>query len=86
MSTKSLIENLLNDAFCPNFLEVRDVSAAHYGHVGAKEGGESHFEVDIEATAFSEKTRVQSHRLIYGVLKPLLDTSVHAVALNVKSI
>ena len=66
MSTKSLIENLLNDAFSPNFLEVRDVSAAHYGHVGAKEGGERHFEVDIEATAFSEKTGVQSHRLIYG--------------------
>ena len=51
-----------------------------------KEGGESHFEVDIEATAFSEKNRVQSHRLIYNVLKPLLDTSVHSVALNVKSI
>ena len=41
MSTKSLIENLLNDAFSPNFLEVRDVSAAHYGHAGAKEGGKS---------------------------------------------
>ncbi len=86
MSTKSLIENLLSDAFSPNFLEVRDVSAAHYGHVGAKEGGESHFEVDIEATAFSEKTRLQSHRLIYRVLKPLLNSSVHAVALNVRSI
>mgnify|MGYP001166624839 FL=1 len=86
MSTRSLIENLLTDAFSPNFLEVRDVSAAHYGHAGAKEGGESHFEVDIEATAFSKKTRVQSHRLIYGVLKPLLDSSVHAVALNVRSI
>ena len=41
MSTKSLIENLLSDAFSPNFLEVRDVSAAHYGHAGAKEGGKS---------------------------------------------
>ena len=86
MSTKSLIESLLNDAFSPNFLEVRDVSAAHYGHVGAKEGEETHFEVDIEAIAFSEKTRVESHRLIYGVLKPLLNSSVHAVALNVRSI
>ena len=38
MSTRSLIENLLTDAFSPNFLEVRDVSAAHYGHAGAKEG------------------------------------------------
>jgi len=57
MSTRSLIENLLTDAFSPNFLEVRDVSAAHYGHAGAKEGGESHFEVDIEATAFSEKNQ-----------------------------
>ena len=35
------------------------MSAAHYGHAGAKRG-ESHFEVDIEATAFSETDTISS--------------------------
>ena len=85
MIIKYQIENLLNDAFSPRFLEVRDVSETHYGHVAARPEGESHFEVDIISDAFASKTRVQSHRLINKVLKPLLDTKVHALALNVKS-
>ena len=85
MLIKYQIENLLNDAFSPEFLEVRDVSEAHYGHSGARPEGESHFEVDIISEAFAAKTRIQSHRLINKVLKPLLDTKVHALALNVKS-
>ena len=86
MRVKTQMTEKLTAAFAPHILTIEDVSHHHAGHAGAPEGGESHFEVDIEATAFSEKTRVQSHRLIYGVLKPLLDTSVHAVALNVKAI
>ena len=73
MSTKDQIENLLNDAFSPKFLEVRDVSEAHYGHSAARPEGESHFEVDIVSEAFATKTRIQSHRSINKVLKPLLD-------------
>ena len=85
MSIKFQIENLLNDAFSPKFLEVRDVSEAHYGHSAARPEGESHFEVDIISDAFATKTRIQSHRSINRVLKPLLDTKVHALALSVKS-
>ena len=85
MSIKYQIESLLNDAFSPKFLEVRDVSEAHYGHSAARPEGETHFEVDIISEAFAKKTRIQSHRSINRVLKPLLDTKVHALALNVKS-
>ncbi len=85
MSIKQQIEKLLTDAFSPRFLEVRDVSEAHLGHAAASSEGESHFEVDIISDTFATKTRVQSHRLINEVLKPLLDTKVHALALNVKS-
>lgn len=85
MSTKKQIEKLLNETFSPGFLEVRDVSEAHAGHSGAGIEGESHFEVDIISDAFAGKTKVQSHRQINEVLKPLMQTTVHALSLNVKS-
>ena len=85
MSTKQQIEKMLNDAFSPRFLEVIDVSDAHYGHAAANPEGESHFEVNIISDAFANKTRIQSHRSINKVLKPLLETTLHALALNVRS-
>ncbi len=85
MSTKTQIEELLENAFSPVFMEVRDVSDAHSGHVGARSGGETHFEVDISSAVFQGKSRIQSHRLVHEILQPLLHTTVHALALNVKS-
>ena len=85
MSTKTQMEELLENAFSPVFMEVRDVSEAHSGHAGAQPGRETHFEVDIISATFAGKSRVQSHRLIHEILQPLLRTTVHALALNVKS-
>ena len=79
------MEELLENAFSPIFMEVRDVSEAHSGHVGAKPSGETHFEVDITSAVFAGKSRLQSHRLVHQILQPLLRTSVHALALNIKS-
>ena len=85
MSTKTQMEELLENAFSPVFMEVRDVSEAHSGHIGARSGGETHFEVDITSAIFAGKSRVQSHRLVHEILQPLLRTTIHALALNIKS-
>tara|TARA_B100001057_G_scaffold398346_1_gene408866 strand:+ start:367 stop:627 length:261 start_codon:yes stop_codon:yes gene_type:complete len=85
MSTKTQMEELLENAFSPVFMEVRDVSEAHSGHTGARSGGETHFEVDITSAIFAGKSRVQSHRLVHEILQPLLRTTIHALALNIKS-
>ena len=85
MSTKTEMEELLENAFSPVFMEVRDVSDAHSGHVGARSDGETHFEIDITSAVFAGKSRIQSHRLVHEILQPLLRTTVHALALNVKS-
>ena len=85
MSTKTQIEELLESAFSPVFMEVRDVSEAHAGHAGAQPGGETHFEVDMISATFAGKSRLQSHRLIHKILRPLIRTTVHALVLNVKS-
>ncbi|HET7923045.1 MAG TPA: BolA family protein [Gammaproteobacteria bacterium] len=63
----------------PLTLEILDNSAQHVGHAHA---GGGHFTVRIAATAFSGKSRVQRHRMVYAVLAPLLETSIHALSIK----
>lgn len=74
----------LTDAFSPSLLEVRDDSAQHAGHGGARPEGETHFHITIEAEAFNGMSRVASQRLVYATLKAELDEHVHALGLTVK--
>ena len=76
------IRRKLQAAFHPQRLEVQDQSAQHAGHAGAREGGESHFDVTIVAEAFAGKGRVARQREVYAVLKPELDGPVHALSLK----
>ena len=76
------ITERLDAAFSPQHLAVRDVSAGHAGHVGARPGGETHFEVDIVADAFANMGRVQRHRAINQLLADLLDGPIHALQID----
>ena len=49
---------------------------------GAREGGESHFNVVIEAAAFKGQGRVQRQRAVYAALKEELAGPVHALSLK----
>ena len=69
-------------AFNPSRLEVVDDSARHAGHAGAREGGESHFNVLIEAEAFAGLSKVARQRQVYGALSDLLAGPVHALSLK----
>ena len=76
------IRTKLTDAFSPTRLEVVDDSARHAGHAGAREGGESHFNVLIEAEGFVGLGKVARQRQVYGVLSDLLAGPVHALSLK----
>ena len=69
----------------PTRLEVIDDSAKHAGHAGARQGGESHFTVRITSDAFTGKTRVARHRMVYAKLQPLLDAGLHALVIDAKA-
>lgn len=73
----------LNTAFSPKFLEVRDDSAQHAGHSGARPEGETHFHVTIEADSFEGLSRVGAQRMIYKALKLELEEHVHALSLKI---
>ena len=81
-SISDSIRTKLADAFSPTRLEVVDDSARHAGHAGARPGGESHFNVLIEAQAFAGQSKVARQRQVYTVLAELLAGPVHALSLK----
>lgn len=82
MTIAETIRTKLEAAFAPKHLDVRDESAAHEGHAGAREGGETHFRVAIVSSAFDGLSRVERHRRVHDVLDAELKGRVHALALT----
>jgi BolA protein len=82
MTMKELIEKGLRDALQPRLLDIVDESHLHAGHAGAREGGESHYRLNVVADAFSGKSRVERHRLVNDALKPAFERGLHAVAIK----
>ncbi|RZS56787.1 BolA family protein [Sphaerotilus mobilis] len=79
--TAADLDARLRAHFAPlDSLVVRDDSAAHAGHAGAASGG--HFTVVIRAPAFAGKARLARHRLVYDALKDLMDSGIHALAID----
>lgn len=76
------IREKLSQAFSPAHLDVQDDSARHHGHAGAAPGGESHFNVVIEAEAFKGMGRVARQRAVYAALAQELAGPVHALSVK----
>ena len=76
------IDSKLRAAFVPVRLAIEDESSKHHGHAGWREGGETHFRVEIVSQAFEGKTRVARQRLVYAALKEELDAGLHALAME----
>ncbi len=73
------IADKLTRALAPERVRVHDDSARHRGHAGAKEGGETHFQVEIVSVKFAGLTRVARQRLVYGALADEFALGVHAL-------
>ena len=80
--TITLIETALKNALNPSDLRIEDDAADHAGH--ANEGA-GHFTIHITADAFSDKTPVARHQLVYAALGDLMQTHIHAVRIRAKS-
>lgn len=82
MTMADRMRQKLTEAFAPTRLDIIDDSHRHAGHAGAREGGETHFTVEIVAAAFAGKSRVERQRLVYATLAAELQERVHALALR----
>ncbi len=72
------IEQLLEAAFAPTKLLVKDQSHLHAGHAGAQEG-KGHFEVKIVSDKFAGQSRIARHRMVYDALGSFIDSDIHAL-------
>lgn len=76
------IDNKLRMAFAPARLTVEDESSRHRGHAGWREGGQTHFKVEIVSQAFAGHSRVARQRLVYAALSDEFAAGLHALALS----
>lgn len=83
-SREQRLRERLESAFSPVQLHIVDESARHAGHAGAATGL-SHFRVTIVAAAFAGLAPVARHRRIYAALGDLMQTDIHALAVDARA-
>ncbi len=79
------LEAALRRDLAPALLVVEDESARHAGHAGARDGGETHYRVEIVSEKFANLSRVARSRLVHELLKGEFDGGLHALSLKLRS-
>ena len=69
-------------ALQPSKVDLRDESAQHAGHAGARPSGGSHWQLTIVSDAFRGKNAVARHRMVYEALGDLMKRDVHALRIE----
>jgi stress-induced morphogen len=83
MTRKEIIEHKLR-ALNPHFLEVKDISASHAGHLGNPNGdGQTHFKIKISSDALNSGTKIEQHRAINNLLKKEFINGLHALSITI---
>lgn len=85
MTLKEWIARRIEVELNPDHLVVADESHQHVGHAGWREGGETHFRLDIVSEAFAGKSRVERHRLVNQVLGEAFARGLHALAIKARA-
>jgi BolA protein len=67
-------------ALQPQQLQLRDDSARHAGHAGAREG--AHFAVHIVSPQFAGVRTLERHRMVYAAAAPLMAGRIHALQIT----
>jgi BolA protein len=78
------IESLFRERLAelnPVRLELIDDSELHAGHAGARSGG-GHYRLLIVAEAFSGKSTVKRHRMVFDALGELMRSRIHALSIQ----
>jgi len=81
MNRADRITSILTGALEPSHLELRDESAKHAGHSGARVEGETHYFLSIKSEAFRGKSKVACHQMIYGLLGEEFKAGLHALSI-----
>lgn len=86
MSLRNWIADTLERELRPTGLKVDDESHLHAGHAGSRDGGETHFRIDVVSDAFSGKSRIDRHRIVNGLLADAFGRQgLHALAIKARA-
>ncbi|MCF4126925.1 BolA family protein [Methylobacterium sp. SyP6R] len=85
MSLGDWIRTTLEERLAPTALSVVDESHQHAGHSGWREGGGTHFRLDVVSAAFEGKSRVERHRMVNALLDDAFKRGLHALALRART-
>jgi BolA family transcriptional regulator, general stress-responsive regulator len=77
----SMIRASLEEALAPEMIEIDDESHLHAGHAGARDG-RGHFRIAVISARFSGLPRIRRHQLVYAALGNLMQTDIHALAIQ----
>jgi BolA protein len=69
----------------PSFIEVKDDTDKHNGHVNYVAGKASHFELKIISNAFNGMSRIKMHQEIYKILKEEMKSDIHALQIDARA-
>lgn len=86
MMDQTLLESIrikIESKLTPSFLNIIDESHLHIGHPGAQ-SGMFHIRVQITSPCFDGLSKIKQHQLIYAALGSLMQTHIHAVAIEIK--
>lgn len=72
------------ETLAPQQLDLIDESHKHAGHEGARDG-RGHFRVRIVSAQFAAKAPLARHRLVYAAVGDLMNTDIHALAIEARA-
>ena len=81
MSVAQALREALERELAPDELVIVDESARHHGHAGWREGGETHFRVEVVAACFAGRSRIERQRLVHAAAADLLKERIHALSI-----
>jgi BolA protein len=77
------IREKLQATLKPQRLEIHDDSEQHAGHRKAHSGG--HFRVFIVCPAFSGRSLLARHRMVYEALSEQMRSEIHALSITARA-
>jgi BolA family transcriptional regulator, general stress-responsive regulator len=84
MNRLERIQAALAQAFSGAEITVTDDSHLHAGHAGAATG-RGHFSVRVVWSGFAGQPLLSRHRAIYAALDELMQTDIHALAIDARA-
>lgn len=86
MTLRDRIVEIVTRELKPTEIRVDDESHLHAGHAGSREGGETHFRIDVVSEAFAGKSRIERHRMVNGLMADAFSRDgLHALAIKARA-